>query len=195
MNQPGAIVSVDEAGAAPVLDIMTLAFARDPVTRFWWSRADDYAFWWPRWVMALGRNGFRHGTVDALEHMTAAAIWLPPGVESDPADIAALGMPESDPEEAALSAALQGEMARFHPEFPHWYLWTLGTDPAFQGRGLGAAVLTHRLSRIDELHQPAYLEASNPGLVPFYSQFGFEQVGTIAVDPVPPLIPMLRAAR
>jgi GNAT superfamily N-acetyltransferase len=189
------IVTVGLERAQPVLNVMTLAFARDPVARFWWSDTSQYLHWWPRWVMALGRNGFIHGTVDVLAGMTSAAIWLPPGVDSDPADIAALDMPEGELEEQALANALQAEMARFHPAEPHWYLWTLGTDPAFQGQRQGARLLEHRLAIADAAHEPAYLEASSPSLVPFYSQFGFEQIGTIAVDPIPPLTPMFRAAR
>jgi len=189
------IVAVGRDQAAPVLDIMTLAFARDPVARFWWSDPQIYLHWWPRWVLAIGENGFHNNGVDAIEGFKAAAIWLPPGIESDPAAIGALDMPEGDAEEEALAAAFRAEMERFHPDHPHWYLWTIGTDPAFQGQRLGAQLLEHRLALIDARHEPAYLEASSPGLVPFYSQFGFEQIGTIAVDPIPPLTPMYRAAR
>ena len=47
----------------------------------------------------------------------------------------------------------------------------------------------------DDASIPAYLEASSPGLVPFYSRYGFEQVGLIEVSPVPPLVPMYRKPR
>ena len=109
------------------------------------------------------------------------------GVRSD--------MPEGDPEEDALSEALQAAMAEYHPSEPHWYLWTLGADPSVQGQGYGALLLEHRLAQIDERSEPAYLEASSPGLVPFYQRFGFEQIGLIDVDPIPPLTPMFRRAR
>lgn len=190
-----AIITVDESQASRVLDVMTLAFARDPVARFWFSDPATYLHWWPRWVMAIGKNGFAAGGVEATEDYRAGAIWLPPGIGTDPADIAALDMPEGDPEEAALSEALQAAMAKYHPSDPHWYLWTLGADPSVQGQGYGAQLLEHRLAHIDARGETAYLEASSPGLVPFYSRFGFEQIGLIEVDPVPPLVPMYRAAR
>ena len=194
MEKP-AIISVDEGSASRVLDIITLAFGRDPVARFFFSTPEAYLHWWPRWVMAIGKNGFAAGGVEATEDFRAGAIWLPPGVETDPADIEALDMPAGDPQEEALIAALQAAMAEYHPSEPHWYLWTLGADPSVQGQGYGALLLEHRLAQIDERSEPAYLEASSPGLVPFYKRFGFEQIGLIDVDPVPPLVPMFRPAR
>lgn len=194
MEKP-AIISVDDGSASRVLDIITLAFDRDPVARFFFSNPEVYLHWWPRWVMAIGKNGFAAGGVEATEDFRAGAIWLPPGVETDPSDIAALDMPAGDPEEDALSEAMQAAMAEYHPSEPHWYLWTLGADPSVQGQGYGALLLEHRLAQIDERSEPAYLEASSPGLVPFYKRFGFEQIGLIDVDPVPPLVPMFRPPR
>ena len=194
MEKPG-IVTIDEASASRVLDIITLAFDRDPVARFFFSSPEVYLHWWPRWVMAIGKNGFAAGGVEATEDYRAGAIWLPPGVETDPADIEVLDMPAGDPEEDALIEALQAAMAEYHPEEPHWYLWTLGADPSVQGQGYGALLLEHRLADIDQRGEPAYLEASSPGLVPFYKRFGFEQIGLIDVDPVPPLVPMFRRPR
>lgn len=194
MEKP-AVISVDEGSASRVLDIITLAFDRDPVARFFFSSPEVYLHWWPRWVMAIGKNGFAAGGVEATEDYRAGAIWLPPGIETDPADIEALDMPEGDPEEDALIEALQAAMADYHPSEPHWYLWTLGADPSVQGQGYGALLLEHRLTEIDELGEPAYLEASSPGLVPFYQRFGFEQIGLIDVEPVPPLVPMYRRPR
>lgn len=190
-----AILSIGIDRSASVLDIMTLGFARDPMARFWWSEASEYLHWWPRWVMAIGRGGFINSGVDALDDFSSAAIWLPPGVESDPADISALDLPEGDAEEEALAGALRLAMEKHHPDHPHWYLWTLATDPAREGEGGATRLMEHRLAIVDRDAMPAYLEASNPALVPFYRKFGFEQVGTIEVSPAPPLVPMYRAAR
>jgi hypothetical protein len=43
---------------------------------------------------------------------------------------------------------------------------------------------------------PAYLEASKPDLVPYYSRFGFEVTGEIKLpDGGPPMFPMWRNPR
>ena len=42
---------------------------------------------------------------------------------------------------------------------------------------------------------PAYLESSNPRNMSLYKRYGFETMGQIKVDDVPPLHPMIREAR
>jgi ribosomal protein S18 acetylase RimI-like enzyme len=144
--------------------------------------------------MAMGERGFDAGTVWATPQVEAAAIWLPPGVESDPAQVAALDLPGS-PEDDEISSELRAEMARFHPEEPHWYLWLIGVDPRLQGKGLGSALLKHTLRICDERGETAYLESSDPRNVPLYERHGFEALGVIKVRDVPPITPMIRPAR
>jgi GNAT superfamily N-acetyltransferase len=63
-----------------------------------------------------------------------------------------------------------------HPKEAHWYLATLGTEPARQGTGIGSALLRERLAAADEEGVPAYLESSKARNVPLYARFGFEVV-------------------
>jgi len=60
-----------------------------------------------------------------------------------------------------------------HPREPHWYLGTLGVDPAQQRRGIGAALLRAWLERVDESHAPAYLETDREPNLQFYARAGF----------------------
>ena len=122
------------------------------------------------------------------------AMWLPPGVESDPAQVAALDM-ASDEEADRIARDLRTALDRFHPTAPHWYLWTLGVDPRYQARGIGSALLSHTLACIDQRGETAYLESSDPKNVPFYERHGFEVLGLIQVHDVPPLTPMSRRPR
>jgi ribosomal protein S18 acetylase RimI-like enzyme len=69
-----------------------------------------------------------------------------------------------------------------HPDAPpHWYLYFIGTRPELQGRGLGGALLAHMLDRADGEGVPAYLEASTPRVVPFYSRHGFRELERFAL--------------
>ena len=61
-----------------------------------------------------------------------------------------------------------------HPVEPHWYLGTLGVDPALQGRGVGAALLRAWLDRVDRSRAPAYLETDRASCESFYARAGFE---------------------
>jgi predicted GNAT family N-acyltransferase len=84
----------------------------------------------------------------------------------------------------------------FKRAVPHWYLMIIGTDPSVRGKGLGQAWMHSRLDRCDQEHSPAYLEATKPDLVPYYSRFGFEPTGEITLpDGGPTMWPMWRAPR
>ncbi|HET9583943.1 MAG TPA: GNAT family N-acetyltransferase, partial [Bradyrhizobium sp.] len=84
------------------------------------------------------------------------------------------------------------EMARYHPEEPHWYLPFIGVDPARQGNGLGAALLRSILAECDKMRLPAYLESTNPRNRPLYERHGFKEIGEIRAGDCPPVVPMLR---
>lgn len=203
-DRPLRQVGRDEAIA--VVDMVTLAFVNDPVARFWWPAAHDYLYWWPRFVRALFGRALDCGGADLIDG-AGAAMWLAPGIEADPAALAQVDalpgpaphVPTLQPHYTfnpeAVSEKLRTEMARFHPDQPHWYLGAIGTDPNTRGKGVGRQLMEHRLAMIDDAGEIAYLEASRPELVPFYSRFGFELVGTIDASPVPPLFAMLREPR
>lgn len=177
--------------ADAVIAILALAFASDPVARYWWRTPADHLTWMPKLAHAMGERAFQHGTVDILSDFSAAAVWLPPGIVPDDERIAALNMPG----DKALFAEFGAAMDAHHPKAPHWYLWMIGADPRRQGEGLGSALLKHRLALIDAKGETAYLESSNPKNVALYERHGFEAAGTIRVRDVPPLTPMIRHAR
>jgi ribosomal protein S18 acetylase RimI-like enzyme len=72
-----------------------------------------------------------------------------------------------------------------HPIEPHWYLGTLGVDPALQRRGIGAALLRAWLERVDRSRAMAYLETDREPNLPFYAGAGFETVDRSEVLGVP----------
>jgi ribosomal protein S18 acetylase RimI-like enzyme len=194
MMAPSAVRKVDRSETEAVLDTLTLAFVADPILRYWWPRPADYMHWYRRLVMAIGERGFDHDAVSVTANFEAAAVWLPPGVEPDPA--AGRVLAGSTPaEKDAIGDQVRVQMERYHPKAPHWYLWMIGVDPAQQGQGFGSALLKHTLSLCDEQGAMAYLESSNPKNVPLYQRHGFEVLGVIEVADVPPMTPMLRPAR
>jgi predicted GNAT family N-acyltransferase len=91
--------------------------------------------------------------------------------------------------------ALGKVMEEAHPEEPHWYLMVIGSDPTVRGAGFGRALMRSGLDRCDGERAPAYLEASKEELLPYYSRFGFEQIGVIQIPDGPKMWPMWRAAR
>ena len=64
-----------------------------------------------------------------------------------------------------------------HPVSPHWYLGTLGVEPAGQGSGVGRALLARWLERVEADGFPAYLETDREWNVEFYRRAGFAVTG------------------
>lgn len=84
-------------------------------------------------------------------------------------------------------------IAALHPRTPHWYLYALGTDPKYQGKGIGAALLRSMLERCDAEARPACVEASRPQNVPYYERFGFRVAGEYTMPRGPTVWRMMRA--
>jgi hypothetical protein len=82
MNIP-AVRSATEADPGRVIDVITLSFATDPLARWALPEADQYLRVMPRWVDAFAGTGLAHGATFVVDGLEGAAMWLPPGVESD----------------------------------------------------------------------------------------------------------------
>jgi GNAT superfamily N-acetyltransferase len=174
------------------VDVIVRAFRSDPSARWLWADIDLYLAAFPLFVAAFGGRAFANGTAYAMEELTGAALWLPPGVAADEEALEAVlrrTIPERD-QDAAFS--LFEQMSLFHPGKPHWHLPLIGVDPRHQGQGLGSALLKPVLERCDREGALAYLEASSPQSVPLYQRHGFDVLGTIRVGDSPPTFPMLR---
>jgi GNAT superfamily N-acetyltransferase len=191
-------VEVREATAEErerTVSVETLAFAKDPVMRWLYPEPHEYLCHFPRFADAFGGRAFEHETVWIAGDFGGAAMWLPPGVETDGDTVEAVLRQSLDEAALGTAFAVLEQMGRFHIEEPHWYLPMIGVEPAQQGQGLGSALLSHALARCDEDSLPAYLESSNPANVPLYERHGFRVVDTIQVGEAPPVFPMLRSAR
>ncbi|MFC3199319.1 GNAT family N-acetyltransferase [Parapedobacter deserti] len=182
----------DEGGA---IEALTLAFSADPMTR--WSLANPvkYLAAFPSIVRAFGGSAFQTGTAYVADGFAGVALWLPPGAGSDEESLMRLfdenvgdGVKEDLP-------GIFEQMQKFHPTEPHWYLPMIGVDPAYQGTGVGTALLTEALKAVDRDGLAAYLESSNPKNISLYKRHGFEVIGEIQSGGSPILRPMLRSAR
>ena len=193
------VKSADASLQASAISTIVLGFAADPMTRWVWPDASDYLRTMPRFARAFGGRAFEHGTAD-ITHGTAditkgacaAALWLPPGVEPDEAEMDAVMAGALRPEIAEdIGGVLKG-MAEHHPREPHWYLPLIAADPNWIGQGLGARLMKHALRRCDEQGVTAYLESSNPRNISLYQRHGFKITGRIQSGSSPVMTPMLR---
>lgn len=150
----------------------------------------------------LKREALRLGATEValLEgKIVGATIWRPPNTWQPPiaVQIAALPGYISCFQGRSLRALhTESVMFKEHPREEHWYLHVIGTEPDWQGRGVGAALLRSRLERCDREGLPAYLESSKVTNVPLYEHFGFEVTGTLGMPAAaPPITKMWRPGR
>jgi ribosomal protein S18 acetylase RimI-like enzyme len=149
---------------------------------------------------AIVRDTLRHGEVHVSAGLEGACCWLPPGV----------GLPTFAREVRAGMLGLplgfgwagfqrlvnfDQVQRRLHQQYaigPHWFLATIGVDPAHQGRGIGSALMAPVLARADEQRTPCYLETHTTGNVRLYERHGFRVMEHIENPTSVPLWAMLR---
>ncbi len=180
-----AIRTLRESDRGPLVSVLVRAFAADPFTH--WFVLDDRRRrermarlfdWYLRQALV---RGFSHTTDDCR----AVAVWMGPKqwelsfwqqVRLLPEVLRVVGLRRAPSRLHGLNVFQQA-----HPAPPHYYLALLGTDPAFQGHGLGSAVLRPGLARCDREHMPAYLETAAPQTIAFYERHGFRVCGELTV--------------
>ena len=194
MSAAPEVRSADASIRAIAISTIVLGFAADPMARWAWPDPSEYLRIMPRFVNAFGGRAFEHGTAYITDGARAAALWLPPDVEPDEAEMDAIMQESLRPEIAKDIEVVMSGMAEHHPHAPHWYLPVIAADPNWIGQGLGALLMKHALRRCDEEGIAAYLESSNPRNISFYERHGFEIVGRIQSGSSPVLTPMLRPA-
>jgi GNAT superfamily N-acetyltransferase len=136
----------------------------------------------------LTRLALKHGEVYVTPGaLRAVVIWTPPGaLESSASEIAEAGMgdirdllsPEGWVAMVAFIEQLNSVRERIAPG-PHWHLDFLATDPPYQGRGLGGALLEGVHARADRDGMACALETLTPSNVPFYERRGYRVVETV----------------
>lgn len=184
--------AVRETEQKYVIPTLTLAFAQDPVMRWFYPDTYQYITQFPPFAQALGGQAFAQNTALTNGNYAAAALWLPPGITPNfDLVIGHLQQSTFEANQPDLLALLE-QIDHYHPPFPHWYLSLIGAEPIHQGCGYGSALLQQVLQRCDRARLPAYLEASNPKHLKFYEHRGFVAIGQIQAGSSPVILPMLR---
>jgi GNAT superfamily N-acetyltransferase len=177
---------------ANAIATLTLAFSSDPANRWCWPATGDFLAAFPAFARALGGRAFETESGFEVGDGAGVALWLPPGVEPDEAELVDIVQRTVDASRQSQLFEMIQQMGQHHPQGPHWYLPFVGVEPQHQSRGLGATVLWPILQRCDRELLPAYLESTNPRNIVFYERLGFRQVGIIRSGTSPEIVPMVR---
>lgn len=191
----GIVKTAGTSGRRQIVDVITLAFATDPIARWAYPNSQQYLEYFPNFIRLFGGRAFDTETAYYINSFSAAALWLPPGVHPDEAALVALFQNTVSPDLQDDLFAFFEQMGKFHPSEPHWYLPLIGVDPMRQNKGCGSMLMRQALAACDRDRLPAYLESSNPRNITLYVRHGFEIVGTIQAGSSPPMFAMRRAAR
>ena len=127
-------------------------------------------------------------------------MWLPPGAvlltadqEQAFVDAVAAVIGRRSVERLLL---MEETFAAHKPAEPYHYCQFLSTVPAFQGRGVGSALLRDTLARADADGCLAYHEATSPRNRALYERHGYVDLGELEVpDGGPTLWRMWRDPR
>ncbi|HXW35784.1 MAG TPA: GNAT family N-acetyltransferase [Acidimicrobiales bacterium] len=170
---------VVESEIGPIVELLVRAFDDDPVPNYMFGSDRSRRIGLRKFfTIQLKRGYMPRGEVWTTPGRAGAALWGLPGTHrSAMRELMNLVpiLPQFATGAHPLDAfRLLGEVDAARPKESHWYLATLGTEPALQGQGVGSALMTHALKRVDAEGLPAYLESSKERNVPFYARHGFK---------------------
>lgn len=170
-----------------VSGVLARAFQDDPIFGSLLPDRVQRMQWLTGLFDAVLRYCLRYGQVYTDPEGHGAACWLAPGrtgVTPGRMLLAGLGIPRAvaklpgDARRQLLQvlAYLEREHKRLMAQ-PHWYLWAVGVEPAYQRQGIGGRLLQPILARADEEQVPCYVETQVESNLPFYRKWGFVVVG------------------
>lgn len=115
------------------------------------------------------------GYVDMVEGGVAVAVWqhVDPEHPVTPEPGYDGRLDEACGEFAGNYRALEQAFASHQPQRVHDHLAFLAVHPDQQGRGLGGALLRHRLRLLDDRGHPAFLETTTAANITLYQRFLF----------------------
>ena len=190
VEQPGAIIRLSKEQIGPASEMLVEAFFNDAklthVLPDDTTRREE-----GRKIFEFHlRYGLNYGRVYATSPtLEGVAVWLPSN-RSEVTFWRAMrsgGMAlqkglSKDAMKRLLAFAEEVDVYhKKHVPGPHCYLFFIGVDPRFQGRGYGGTLIRPMLDRMDGRGMACYLNTQNERNISLYEHFGFSVVEQISL--------------
>lgn len=183
------------ADRTEVSAVLAQAFFDDPVIT-WAFPDDDHRRRVLPGLFSIFLDGFLPGGgARVAQGGMGAALWMPPAadVTAEDAEEMVRRIQHHLGPDAARFLELMALTDEHHPHDPCYYLLAIGVLPAWQGKGVGSALMAPVLDQCDRDGVAAYLEATSQRSKALYERHGFAATGQFAPAGAPPLWPMWRA--
>jgi amino acid transporter/GNAT superfamily N-acetyltransferase len=179
----------------PIAHLMAAAYFKDALTQWLIPEFQTQGSLCLGYFRVVVQQALATGLVDVLEDYSGAAIWYPVSGHTP-----VLSPPGRSPQIGNLSANLAWRVDLLHhaivqarPVEAHHLLAFAAVWPTAQRRGLGTALVAHRLQRLDASGSAAYLEATSEQSYALYGRLGFRPSGKpITLPNGPRIYPMWR---
>jgi ribosomal protein S18 acetylase RimI-like enzyme len=196
-EQDPTIVELLNHNETEATQIYARAFLHDPWMDYFLGKNHnefDSLLWFcgqiVRYAIQYGRVWGKIGKVNGQKKILGVAIWQPPNDQGisifkmlqQGCAIAPfkLGLTPSFKVLSSLTAT-----ERVHRETitePHWYLFSVGVESAFQNNGIGTKIMYPVLQLADKSGLSCYLDTSNKRSISFFVRLGFEVVREIKAE-------------
>ncbi|GAB3477423.1 GNAT family N-acetyltransferase [Nocardiopsis coralliicola] len=117
--------------------------------------------------------GLPYGKVWTADSGAAVAVWSTPDRTPPPDVFTADEITALYGDRGSAVAEAEAVLDRYRPQYPCWFLATVGVRPEEQGRGLGRAVLAPGIQGAQAAGVPAFLETASLDNVALYQRLGF----------------------
>jgi ribosomal protein S18 acetylase RimI-like enzyme len=175
------VVAVPE-DTAQLADVLGRAFQDDPVSTWIFPDPRERTRRQRGFLKVFLEEAMASGQVYTTPDRTGVALWR--NVQPDEPQDAAMEerLAEACGPFSDRFALLGEQMDANHPhDRAHGYLQFIAVDPPWQDRGVGTALIRHRLAELDALKMPAYLESSASRPISLYERLGFRQLEGTAI--------------
>ncbi len=195
---PIEVEQAEKADTTGLIQILAKAFQTEPAFSFIIPDAVQRERRLPKAFAVIVGEDMKKGRIFKTSIDAAATMWRAPGrMRDNKWDEIRTAIPYllAFGDAIGRGAKVAALITKNLPDEDCWYLHYAGCVPAYQGKGMGGAVIREGLAAVDSERSKAYLETADEANLAIYQSLGFAIIKTWKVPDGPQFWGMMRAAR